>query len=388
MAQGEDFASAMRAGYKAILCSPHFLMLTEDPGALGDYALAARLAQFLWSSLPDDELFAVAAKGDLRQPAVLRAQTERMLKDRRAARFAQSFTGQWLDLRKFHAMKPDDLYSEYDGTLAWSMPFETLRFFEEVLEHDLPVTSFFHSDWTFLNSRLASHYGIAGIDGLELRKVTLPPATHRGGVVTHGSVLKLTTNASYTSPVKRGAWVLERIIGKPPAAPPPDVAAIEPDIRGAVTIREQLEKHKSVAACASCHREIDPHGFALESFDVIGGWRDFYRVKTGGPNIRYEDLPRYPGKKAYLGLPVESHYDTADGAHFETIEEYKQLILKDPDQLARNMVHKLATYATGAEVQFADREVVEQIVRDIRGKNYGMRALAHAVIGSRLFLNK
>ncbi|HYG76261.1 MAG TPA: DUF1592 domain-containing protein [Planctomycetota bacterium] len=388
LAKGERFEEAMRAGYKAALCSPYFLLLTEKPGKLDDYAIASRLSQFLWSSLPDEALFEAAAKGELSKPDVLRAHTERMLNDPKSARLTENFTGQWLDLRKFHAMKPDDAYFEYDDTLAWSMPLETTRFFEEVLRKDLPVTNFFHSEWTFLNSRLGKHYGIPGCEGLELRKVTLPPNSHRGGVITHASVLKLTTNATYTSPVKRGAWVLERIIGKPPSPPPPDVPAIEPDIRGAVTIREQLEKHKNVAVCASCHLQIDPPGFALESFDVVGGWREFYRVKKGGDGVKYTEHPNYPEKKMYLAKPVEPAYETDTGEKFQNIDEYKKLILKNPDQLAHNMVEKLMVYATGAEIQFADREVLEHIVKDVRGKNYGLRAIIHAIVQSRVFLHK
>jgi len=309
LALGEPFDEAMRAGYKAILCSPWFLNYVERPGRLDDFALAARLARFLWNSMPDAELSAVAASGKLTQPAVLRAQTERLLKDPKAARFARSFTDQWLDLGKFLDMKPDGIYVEYDDMLAWSMPMETRRFFDEVLDRDLPTSSFFDSDWTFLNARLAKHYGIEGVEGLELRKATLSPESHRGGVITHASILKLTTNASYTSPVKRGAWILERILGTPPSPPPPNVEAVEPDIRGATTIREQLDKHKNVAVCASCHKHIDPPGFALESFDVVGGWRERYRVKQGGDGNEYVELTNYPGSKVWLAKPVQANGD-------------------------------------------------------------------------------
>jgi hypothetical protein len=386
--QGEPFDDAMRAGYKAILCSPWFLNFVEQPGKLDDFAVAARLARFLWNSMPDAELSASAASGTLIQPNVLRAQTERMLKDPQAARFARSFTDQWLDLGKFLDMKPDGIYVEYDDMLAWSMPMETRKFFAEVLARDLPTSSFFDSDWTFLNSRLAKHYGIEGVEGLELRKTTLAPESHRGGVITHASILKLTTNATYTSPVKRGAWMLERIIGQPPSPPPPDVKAVEPDIRGATTIREQLDKHKNVAVCASCHSHIDPPGFALENFDVVGGWRDRYRVKQGGEGNEYVELDRYSGRKVWLAKPVQAGGSTADGQSFQNIDDYKQLVLKDSDQLTRNLVEKLLVYSTGAEIDFADRAVVEQIVRDVKSRNHGFRSLIHAVIQSSMFLQK
>ncbi|QDU95694.1 DUF1592 domain-containing protein [Lignipirellula cremea] len=380
--KGERFKDALRTGYKAVLCSPYFLFLVEKPGPLDDYALASRLSYFLWKSMPDETLLAAAARGELHRPEVLRAQTERMLNDPRGQRFARDFVGQWLDMRLVHAMKPDPIYAEYDDQLAWSMPIETEQFFAEVLARDLPVTSFLDSDWTMLNARLAQHYGIDGVEGLDFRKVKLPADSHRGGVITHASVLKVTTNATYTSPVKRGAWVLERILGTPPSPPPPDVEAIEPDIRGAVTIREQLEQHKSVAVCASCHVHIDPPGFALENFDVVGGWRDFYRVKKSSPVTKYVELANYPGRKVWQAREVEASSTTASGETFQNIDEYKQLALADRDQLARNLAEKLLVYGTGATLQYADRAAVEEIVAAAREKNYGFRSLLHAVIQS------
>ena len=388
--RGEPFDAALRAGYKAVLCSPFFLFMVERPGPLDGYAVASRLSYFFWGSMPDDELTALAAGGRLRDPAVLDAQVERMLAHPRARRFTTNFTGQWLELRKFFDMKPDPLYVEYDDFLAYSMPQETVRFFDEVLRGDLPVTSFVHSDWTMLNDRLARHYGIPGVAGMDFRKVTLPPGSHRGGLMTHASVLKLTTNATYTSPIKRGTWVLDRLVGKPPSPPPPDVGAIEPDVRGATTIREQLAMHQSVSACATCHVHIDPPGFALESFDVLGGWREAYRTKEGPPNggSRYEPLPNYPDKKVWLARPVEPGATTADGEAFADVDGYKKVLLKDPDQIARNMAQKLITYGTGATMQFADREAVEQIVAASRAKGYGFRSLIHEVVKSRVFLCK
>jgi hypothetical protein len=386
--RGESYDDAMRAAYRAVLCSPHFTNAIEEPGRLDDYAVAARLARFLWSSMPDDELFAAAAEGRLSQPGGLRDQAERMLADPKAARFVKEFADQWLDLGRFLDMKPDEIYVEYDPMLMWSAPLETRKFFAQVLADDLPVASFVHADWTMLNERLARHYGIPGIEGAEFRKAAIRPEYRRGGVITQASFLKLSTNASYTSPIKRGAWVLERIIGTPPQPPPPDVKAIEPDIRGATTIREQLALHKNVAVCASCHRQIDPHGFALENYDVVGGWRDRYRVKQGGPGIDQQELPNYPGRKVNLAKAVEAGGEIADGRPFRDIDEYKRLVLTNPDQLARNMVEKLVVYATGAPPDFADRGVVEQIIRDTQPHRHGLRSLVHAVIQSPMFLHK
>jgi hypothetical protein len=311
-----------------------------------------------------------------------------MLKDPKAHRFTDNFTGQWLDLRKINATVPDpQLYGEYDPFLFWSMPRETELFFEEILGKDLSLLDFVHSEWSMLNERLAQHYGIAGILGGELRRAKLPPDCHRGGVMTQAAVLKVTADGTRTSPVLRGKWVLERILGKPPAPPPPDIPAIEPDIRGATTIRQQLDKHRNSPACASCHVHIDPPGFALESFDVIGGWRDFYRASRP-TKYGVAKLVNYPGRQVYRGPEVEKGWQMPDGRSFKDIDEYKQLILQDKEQLARNLVEKVMIYATGADIQFADREVVEQIVAKLRKNNYGFRTLIHEVVQSRVFLHK
>jgi hypothetical protein len=388
------FSDAMLLGYKAALCSPHFLYLTEpiassQGGAtLDDYSIASRLSYFLWSSMPDEELIGLASKGELKKPAVLRAQVERMLNDAKARNFTKNFAGQWLELRNINATSPDpQMYGEFNDFLFWSMPRETEMFFEEVLRADRSVTEFVDSDWSFLNERLAEHYGIPGVMGGELRMVKLPAGCHRGGVLTQASVMKVTADGTRTSPVLRGKWVLERILGQPPSPPPPDIPSIEPDIRGATTIRQQLDKHRHTAACASCHRYIDPPGFALESFDVIGGWRDFYRG-TGANRAKQVELTNYPGRKIFRGLDVEMGGETPDGRPFKDIDEYKQLLITDKDQLARNMAQKLLIYATGADIQFADREVVEKLVASSREKNYGFRSLIHDVVQSRIFLSK
>ena len=277
MEQGYSFERAVRVGLKGILVSPSFLFLPET-NILDDYALASRLSYFLWSSMPDEQLLKLAETRRLREPDVLRQQVERMLNDPKVAALTENFIGQWLSLRAIDATSPDrKLYPEYDEILRAALIKEPGLFFDEVLKNNLSLTNFVSSDFTFLNERLAKHYRIPGVEGTEMRRVSLPPESHRGGVLTMASVMKVTANGTTTSPILRGAWVLERILGTPPSPPPPDIGAIEPDIRGATTIREQLAKHRDVASCAECHREIDPSGFALESFDVIGGWRDRYR---------------------------------------------------------------------------------------------------------------
>ncbi len=401
LGKDNSFSEAMIGAYTAMLCSPHFLYLNEPFGSavgspaetpkpdkhtqLDDYAVASRLSCFLWSSSPDAELLELAAQGELRNPDVLHAQVERMLKHPKSDRFTRNFAGQWLDLRSMNATTPDPrVYGEFDEVLYWSMPRETQAFFNEVLSHDLPLTEFVDSDWSFLNQRLAQHYGIPGIVGGELRKVTLPKGSHRGGVLTQAAIMKVTADGSRTSPVLRGKWVLERIVGLAPDPPPPNTPAIDPDVRGTTTIRQQLDKHRNIAACAACHQHIDPPGFALESFDAIGGWRTFYR----GTAKKRVELANYPGRFVSRGPDVEIGGRMPDGRTFGNVDQYKRILLSDKDQLARNLAEKLIIYATGAEIQFADREVVEQLVAESRASNYGFRSLLHAVVKSRLFLNK
>jgi mono/diheme cytochrome c family protein len=387
LAQGYLFDEAMRVGFKAILSSPEFLYLKEAPGKLDDYALASRLSYFLWSTMPDAELLAAAKQKTLSKPETLRAQTERLLKSPKARAFTENFLGQWLDLRQIDFTTPDRrLYPEFDELLRRSMVRETELFFEEMLKADLSVQNFIHSDFSMLNEQLAAHYGIRGVTGQEFRKVSLPPTSHRGGVLTHGSVLKVTANGTTTSPVIRGKWVLERIMGLPPDPPPKDVGAIEPDIRGAKTIREQLDRHRNTEACASCHTKIDPPGFALENFDVIGGWREFYRSAGEGKPIQGEINGRRFGYRQ--GPNVDASFITADGKPFKNIDEFKALLLRDKEQIARCVTEKLLTYGTGAGIQFADRAAVDDIVQRVKAKNYGLRSIVHEVVESKAFREK
>jgi hypothetical protein len=403
--QGDSFEQAMRLGLKGVLASPHFLFLrektlskdeavAEDAAAkptgrkpLDDFALASRLSYFLWSSMPDEALLALAEQGKLREPNTLRAQVERMLADPKSAAFTENFAGQWLSLRAIDDTTPDRmLYPEYDDVLKDSMVKETLRFFDEVLKHDLSLTNFVDSDFAMLNGPLAKHYGIpltdAGIDdGLAFRKVTLPPESHRGGVLTMAAVMKVTANGTTTSPILRGAWVLDRILGTPPPKPTVDVEAVDPDIRGATTIRDQLARHRKEPLCASCHVKIDPPGFALESFDVIGGWREYYRsIGEGEPAIVGGRKMRY-----LKGPPVDASDILPDGRKFANIDEFKQLLLEDQDQLARALTRKLVAYGTGAATTASDEPEIEGIAIGIRNKDYGLRTLVHAIVQSQLF---
>jgi ankyrin repeat protein len=384
-AEKYSFEDALRVGLRAVLCSPHFLFLEEAPGPLDDFALASRLSYFLWKSLPDERLIKLAQRKELRSS--LYAEVERMLADPQGRTFVADFLGQWLDLRLIDLNPPDKkLYPEHSELLQISMRQETELFFEELLARDLSVLNFIDADFSLLNEPLAQHYRVPGVEGLEFRKVKLPAGLHRGGVLTQASVLKVTANGTTTSPVLRGVWVLKNILGQPVPPPPPNVPAVEPDIRGATTIREQLAKHRQLVGCAVCHRKIDPPGFALENFDVIGGWRENYRTlsapakpnpKTRGPILDYR-----------LGPKVEAGDALPDGRRFHNIDEFKKLLLADPDKIARCLTEKLVTYATGTAIRPGDHAAIDEIVGKIRTRNYGLRSLIHEIVNSDLFLNK
>jgi hypothetical protein len=396
--EGRTFEQAVRTGICAILVSPEFLFLREPSGPLNDFAIASRLSYFLWCTLPDQELLDLAEQGAFTgdaASATLHAQVERLLKDSRAERFITDFVGQWLGLRDLDFTEPSHiLYPEFDDLLKYSMKQETELFFAELLRDDLSIENFVASDFSMLNGRLAKHYGIPVPAALPrdnsqdnaalFHKVSLPENSHRGGVMTMASVLKVTANGTLTSPVTRGVWVLDRILDQKPSPPPDNVSPLEPDIRGATTMRQQLAKHRELAECASCHDEIDPLGFALENYDVIGGWRENYRTTGNGEAVTV-DGRRMP----YLtGKPVEPADVLVDGRAFRNIDELKQLLLADKKTLARAITRRLVTYATGAEPTQADRDAIEEIVQAADGKNYGLRSLIHDIVASPLFLCK
>ena len=388
--KGNNFTDAMIAGYTAVLCSPKFVCLEEKPGRLDDYAVASRLAFFLWNSAPDEELRAVASRGQLHQPDVLRAQTERLLGDPKSRRFTDAFLDYWLDLRRIEATSPDsELYPDYylDDLLTESARDETQLFFAELLRKDLPSSNLVASDFAMLNERLAAHYGLPPVNGVALRRVSLPKGNPRGGLMTQASVLKVTANGTTTSPVLRGAWIMERILGQKPPPPPASVPAVEPDIRGAVTIRQQLDKHRNLETCAACHTKIDPPGFALENFDVMGGWRERYRAT--GDGVPEPGLAKSGQKFAFhLALPVDASGELPDGRKFRNVAEFKHLLLDNEKLIARNLARQLTVYATGAPVRFGDRERIEQILQNASASHYGVRSLLHEVVQSDLFLSK
>jgi len=389
--QKRSFIDSLRVSLKAVLVSPDFLFLDEPlfrPGRISDYALASRLSYFLWSSMPDKELLALAARRELTNPEILRKQTERMLRDPKSQAFNDNFTGQWLQLREIDFTEPDKkLYPEFDEFLKVSMVEETRRFFQEILDKDLSMLDFIDSDWLILNERLAEHYGIEGVKGLNYRKVPRPQGSVRGGVLTQGAILKVTANGTNTSPVLRGVWILDRILGQPSPPPPAGVPAVEPDIRGAVTLRDQLAKHRNDKSCAICHTKIDPPGFALENFNVIGGWRENYRSLGEGKRIDdlYVDKYNHVRVRYKIGLPVDATGTTADGKPFTNIKEFKKLLLRDQKKIAHGITEKIVTYAIGRFPGFSDRAVMNNLVSDAEKNNYSFRTVIHEIVQSPIF---
>jgi arylsulfatase A-like enzyme len=386
--EGRGFEEALRVVLRAMFSSPEFLYHQAEPGRLDDYALATRLSCFLWKSLPDDQLCLLAAEGKLSESAVLASEVDRMLDDEKSQRFVEDFLDQWLELEDIDATTPDEkLYPEYDDVLRQAMLEETRRFFSELIWDDRGVREFIDSEFTFLNRRLAEHYGIPGIEGLEFRKVNLPAESPRGGLLTQASLLKVTANGTNTSPVPRGSFVLANLLGTPPSPPPPGAGAVEPDTRGTTTIREELAAHRRVDSCNRCHREIDPPGFALESFNPIGGFRTRYRSSGKGDRPSTKLFGR-PVREYRLGPRVDASGTTARGERFAGIRDFKRLLMKNEDQVARHFLNQLIAYSTGAEIQFADRNERDRILEKARGNGYGLRGMIHAVVQSEMFRNK
>ena len=372
---GMDPIESLRKAYRSILCSPRFLYFVEPVGKLDDYAIASRLSYLFTGSMPDRELWKLARDQKLNDPGQLDQQVERLLRGESGLRFVEDFADQWLDLVDIDFTDPDrKLHRDFDVVVQDSMLGETRRYLQDLIKRNSSAKLLVDSDFTFLNSRLSRFYGIDGVEGDLWQRVSLDPKHRRGGLLAHGSVLKVTANGTNTSPVLRGVWVCERILGQPIPPPPENVPAIEPDIRGATTIREMLAKHRSDAACASCHQKIDPAGFALENFDAAGRWRDRYVQMIG--------------RKVEKGSPVDPSYTLADGRDFEDFDAFRRLIAGNPEPLARNFAEKLLVYATGAAIQFSDREVIDDIVSSTKDKNYGLRSLIHQSIKSDIFLRK
>jgi mono/diheme cytochrome c family protein len=371
-AQGDPFEEGLCLSLQAILVSPHFLFrIEQEPKTaataaaypIGQYELATRLSYFLWSSMPDAELTRCAEQGTLRKPEVLAAQVRRMLKDPKSRALVENFGGQWLELRKLEAAKPDPVrFTDWDEYLRLSMRRETEEFLVHLLRENGSILDLLDADYSYLNERLARFYGIPGVKGTEFRKVSLA-GTPRGGILTQASVLTVSSYSTRTSPVLRGRWVLENVLNAPPPPPPPGVPTLDENKVGqSASLRQQLEAHRVNPTCASCHSRMDPLGFGLENFDAIGAWRTA------------------DGK-----FPIDASASLPDGRTFRGPGELKKVLLGDRDAFTRGMTEKLLTYALGRGLERYDRQTVKGIATRVAQQEYRFPAMVLEIVKSAPF---
>lgn len=368
--RGADFDHGVEAALQAILVSPSFLFLHETdpagskPGSLhriSDIELASRMSLFLWSSIPDDALLAAAERGQLRDPAVLKGQVARMLADPRAKALTANFAGQWLFLRRLEVQRPDGTaYPDFDARLRKAMMTETTMFFDAIVRENRSVLDFLNADWTFVNQRLAEHYGMPGIYGTAFRRVKLDPALHRGGLLGQGSILTVTSYNNRTSVVLRGKWILENLLAAAPPPPPANVPQLDDAKNGrTMTVREQMELHRKNPVCASCHNKMDPLGFSLENYDAVGAWRT-----------------------NYAGQPVDSTAVLPDGTKFEGPSGLQGILMARKEQFVEAFTERLMTYALGRGVEAYDMPAVRTIRYQSAKDNYRAGAIVAGIVQS------
>lgn len=375
-AEGGNFNEGIQLAVQAALTSPHFLFRWElDPNAdptknirhLNSHQIASRLSYFLWSSMPDDELMRLAAEGKLTDPATIADQARRLLKDPKAAAFVENFAGQWLQIRNLAEMAPDPgHFPTFNDKLRASMKRETELFFEAIMREDRSVLELLDSDFTFLDERLARHYGIEGVKGEKFRRVSLKPDHNRGGVLTHASILTITSNPTRTSPVIRGKWIMEQILGAPPPIPPPGVPELEEQsaVDATASLRKRLEQHRANPDCAVCHNKLDPLGFALENFDGIGTWRD------------------YDGR-----FPIDPAGELPSGDKFSGAADLKN-ILKNNEDFIRSLAKNMLTYALGRGLEYYDKCAVDDACKLLKSNDYRFTALVTGIVTSDPFLQQ
>ncbi len=380
---GRSPEECLKDALKAVLCSPAFVYLSQDTITsknveedskarlkLNGYALASRLSYFLWSSMPDEELLRLAGSGELTKPEMVITQTRRMLQSHRSDAFVSGFLDSWLNLRNLGGMPPDrgDFETYYSKGLEHAFKQETRLFMRDLIERDASIVNFLNCDYSFLNQPLATHYGLGELGdptrAHEFRKVSFADSK-RGGLLGMGSVLTITANGIETSPVVRGVFVLNNILGTPPPPPPDDVPAIDPDVRGAQSMRELLNKHRDSPSCNGCHQKMDPLGFALENFDPVGGWRE--RI----------------GK-----TQVDASGELPSGEKFTDVAGLKKILVQRQKVFARMLTDRLLTYACGRRIGALDESIVERIVATLPERNHGLRSLIEAVVTSELFLSR
>jgi hypothetical protein len=355
---------SLQLGFQTILSAPGFLYLNEGEGGLDGFSLASRLSYFLWSSMPDAELFELAEQGKLKDTDVLRGQVERMLADPKSKRLTSNFLRVWLELDNIGKMPPSrEFVSFYRDNLESAMRKETELLFENVLRKNLPPCELLAANYSFINRELAEHYGISGVEGNEFRKVSFS-GSERGGILGHGSFLTASANGVDTSPVVRGIYVMNKLLDYTPPPPPDDVPEIEPDVTGATTLREKLVKHRADASCAQCHKKIDPPGFALENYDAIGAWRENYDRK----------------------LEVDASGKLPNGKTFSSPNQFRNLVIEEKETFTRCLTKKLLTYGIGRKINSGDREAVNQIVEKMNQSEKGMKDLIKMIVLSEPFL--
>jgi len=380
LAAGESFGPAYRSALIAVLTSKNFYYIeeghpTKPRDTVNDWELASRLSYFLWSSMPDDDLFVAARAGALQQPEVFKAQLERMTADPKITRFVETFPQQWLQLHRVGMFPPDPgLYPDYDKWLEKSMVLETQAYFAEVFTKNLPLGDLLKSDWTMVNPRLASFYQLPQLSSSGFQKVSLRPEDHRGGLLTQAAILSLTSDGTRHRPVHRGVWVSEAIFGRTPPPPPPNVEPLEPtpSDKPKATIRDQLQAHTTHSTCASCHARIDPLGFAFENYDAVGAWRTQERVRSGTGNDPMVDASGM--------LP--------NGSKFQGADDFKQLLVADVDRFAEAFVEQLATYALRRVMTMDDQAAIKAIAAQSKADQYRLRSILENLVLSDLFLKR
>ncbi len=370
---GGDFEAGVEMALSAVLVSPHFLFRLEldRPGTppntayrISDLELASRLSFFLWSSIPDDELLSVAASGTLDEPAVLERQVRRMLTDSRSEALVSNFASQWLHLRNLASITPDmRLFPDFDDNLRQAFRRETELFFDSILREDRSVLDLLSADYTFLNERLAKHYGLPHVYGNRFRRVSLGKDSARGGLLRHGSILTVTSYATRTSPVLRGKWILDNLLGVPPPPPLPDVPALKDNtVDGNLSVRKRLAEHRSNPTCAGCHNLMDPLGLSLEKFDAVGR----RRTSEGG-------------------IPIDASGGFPDGSSFADVQGLEAALLRRPELFVGALAEKLMLYSLGRGLEYYDAPAIRRIVRDARANDFHISSIILGVVKSQPF---
>ncbi|MCA9213273.1 MAG: DUF1592 domain-containing protein [Planctomycetales bacterium] len=383
-AESDSLEEALEVPLVAILSSPRFLYLAEEAPAHGeraqvtDYELASRLSYWLWNTMPDDALFRLAKNRELGKREVLLKQVDRMLADKRSDEFVKSFVTQWLRIGDLNSVLPDKRkYLRFDEHLLTSMTDESVAYFRELLDNDLPIQNFVRSEFAVVNERLARHYELSGIEGDHFRRVDLGPNSGRGPIMMHASVHMATSNGTRTSPVKRGEWILESVLGTPSPPPPPNAGDIKPGVPGIdkATVRERLDAHRQNPACASCHDKIDPLGFALENYDAIGRWRTHEGFGYNGQVLKGDPA-------------VDTHGQLPDGSSFQNIQQLQEILLRKQELFNTCLVKKMMIYALGRGLDISDRPTILNIVEDLPKHGSTLRGIIKQIATSEQFLTK